>query len=122
MALAGVVGVLDRRGEVGAGEDGICSAFPQGAGRYLSIGGICCLSVGAIRLAELGGGGVAGRGQGGGAGTVGALGRADERGDGLPADLAGVWRFGDGVERVQVVVCDDVGDLFPIAWEGGAQV
>jgi len=46
----------------------------------------------------------------------------DQRADRLAADLTSVRVAGDGVQRVQVVPSDDVGDFFAVAGEGGPQV
>ena len=66
---------------------------------------------------QLGGGGVAGDGPAGGTGPLGTFGRPDQGGDGLAADLADVRASGNGVQRVQVVPGDHVGDFLAVAWE-----
>ena len=67
-------------------------------------------------------GGVAHGGQGRGAGALGALGGPDQRGDGLTADLIGVRVVRDGIQRVEVVPGDHVGDFLSIAGESLAEV
>ena len=119
VVIAGAAGVLDRHGILAGRRSGIGRPDPQRAGIQRSAGVWFALGAG---RAEFGGSGVAGGGAGGGTGPFGALGGADQGGDGLVADLGGIGVAGDEVQGVQVVPGDDVGDFFPVAGEGLAQV
>src|ERR1022692_869594 len=126
MVLAGTVGVLDGHGPGGVGHGGSCGFFPEGArvwrrtSFWLTARGFC-LNVGSGVRGELGSRSVAGCSAGGCAGAVGALGSADERVDGLEADVPGVGVVGYGDEGVEVVAGNDVGDLVAVAGKRGAQ-
>ena len=118
MILAGAAGQLDRRGVVSGGVGGFGGAYPQRARIQLTVAVWSVHSTGG----EFGSGGVAGGGPGRGAGPLGAFGGADQGGDGLAADVVGIGIAGDGVQGVQVVPGDDIGDFLAVAGEGLPQV
>jgi hypothetical protein len=119
VVIASAAGLLDRHGEVRDGGSGVGRADPQRPRIRLIVRGPSRRDTG---RPEFGGGGVAGRGSGGGAGPHGALGGADQGGYGLVANLGGIRIAGDGVQGVQVVPGDDVGQFLPVAGEGLAQM
>lgn len=111
MQLPGSAGVLNCQGIVAGGGSGLRGALPQPACGSRPIGRV-------VRY-KPGGGGIAGGGQGGG---TGALGCPGQRRDRLGADFSGIGIIRSGVQRIQVVAGDHVGDLLAAAGEAGPQV
>ena len=120
MVIAGMTRVLNGRGPVAVSDGGLRGALPEKAGICPPARDI--IGVRSAEKGQSGGSGVADGGHGWRAGAFGALGGPDQCRDGGLAGLSSIGIIGNGVQRVQVVPRDDVGDFLSIAGKRGAQM